>query len=81
MRKEILKSFVIVVLFLMFLDPANANVIFEENFNSQSDWQPKPAGIENDSLTGGTATHDFTDATDTYNTPSNWNYFRSTGVW
>ncbi|NTW27476.1 MAG: hypothetical protein HGA36_04075 [Candidatus Moranbacteria bacterium] len=81
MNKNLFKIFFTLAVFLILPNFAKAEVIFEDNFDAQSDWQPKPAGLIDDCFPGGTAAHDFTDATDPYNTPSNWSFFRSTGIW
>lgn len=67
--------------FLMINGKVKAAVIFEDNFDSQPDWQPKPA--TNDVFpSGGFASCDYNSVNcDVFPPPLNWNYYRTTGWW
>lgn len=71
----------ILILFTLLIPSVcTAGVIFEDNFDTQADWQPRPA--TNDASPGGaTAGCDFNTANCTWPIPTGWNYFRSTGLW
>jgi len=62
--------------------PSSGAVIFEDNFDAHTDWQPRPAGITNDaSPSGGVAACDFPDASCSVAAPTGWDYYRVTGLW
>ena len=55
-----------------------ADVVFEDNFNSQADWQPSP-GIDDASPGGAYSGCDSGDCTG--QVPTGWSYYRATGLW
>lgn len=57
-----------------------SEIIFEDNFDSHPDWQPRPSGITNDaSPSGGVVSCDYESCTTA--PPTGWDYFRVTGLW
>ncbi|NTW27222.1 MAG: hypothetical protein HGA36_02790 [Candidatus Moranbacteria bacterium] len=81
MRKITLEIFFIAMIFFMLPAFAKAAVIFEDNFNSHSDWQPRP--LENDVAPGGgVVACDFDETcTGVKSVPTDWTNFRTTGWW
>ena len=73
-------QFFLVVFFLVFVftSSAQAMVVFEDNFDSQPDWQPSP-GTNDESSAGASSECNQGDCSG--QVPTGWSYYRSTGLW
>ena len=79
-NKKIIFSEIILSLFLILMHtiPVFAKIIFEDNFDSQIDWQPSP-GINDESPAG--ASSECNQGNCSGQVPIGWSYYRSTGLW
>ena len=83
MQKQLLKTILFLAAFLMLSQQVHSAVLFSDNFDAQSDWQPKADhGKTNDtSPAGGGVSCDYPDAICKTPPPTGWSYFRATGMW
>ena len=74
-----MKNVIIVVFIVFFATSSPAAVLFEDNFDSQVDWQPRPA-TGDVSPGGALASCDYGDNC-TGTVPTGWSNYRSDGLW
>jgi hypothetical protein len=80
MSKVLATMAVTLVLLVVFVNFSFGEVLFTENFDNQSDWQPRPGS--NDASPGGfMASCDFNTVKCSWSVPDGWSYFRTTGLW
>lgn len=80
MKTNLLKTFLLLVILLGSYKFSKADILFEDNFNSQADWQPRPA--TNDvAPAGSTAYTSLSGSNGSWGMPNGWSYFRATGLW
>jgi len=83
LNMKFMNKFLLVLCLILFVSsPVCAGVIFEDNFDSQANWQPIPSGATNDmGVSGAVDSCDYGDNCASKLPPTGWTNYKTAGWW